>query len=145
MINRVMNGDMKRVICLIFATSLLFVSCKKEAKTDFDASIVENTTTIKFDRDVIDFKSLAHGESVTGSFKFSNTGKHDLVISEVTSSCGCTVADYPREAIKPGKEGMITITYDSKGYSGKRITKDVNVVSNTIPSITKLRIIADVH
>jgi hypothetical protein len=47
--------------------------------------------------------------------------------------------------VKPGKEGMISITYDSKGYSGKRITKVISVMANTEPSITKLHIYADVH
>ncbi|MDR0789972.1 MAG: DUF1573 domain-containing protein [Bacteroidales bacterium] len=136
---------MKRIVYLMLATSLVFVACKKEAKSDIDASIVENSAAIKFERDAIDFKDLTNGELVTGSFKFSNVGKYDLIISEVTTSCGCTVADYPKEAIKPGGEGMITVTYDSKGYSGKRITKEVTVISNTDPSTTKLHIFADVH
>ncbi|MDR1847303.1 MAG: DUF1573 domain-containing protein [Bacteroidales bacterium] len=136
---------MKRIIYVIFMVLLVAVSCKKDDKSAVSASIVENSAAIKFERDAIDFKDLNNGEVVTGSFKFKNTGKYDLVISEVTTSCGCTVADYPKDPIAPGNEGMISVTYDSKGYSGKRITKEVIVVSNTEPSITKLHIFADVH
>jgi hypothetical protein len=124
---------------------LLAVSCKKGSKDELTASIVENSAIIKFERDVIDFKNLNNGEIVTGSFKFRNVGKYDLVISEVTTSCGCTVADYPKEPVKPGEEGMITVTYDSKGFSGERIVKEVSVVANTDPAVTKLRILAAVH
>ncbi|MDR1006462.1 MAG: DUF1573 domain-containing protein [Bacteroidales bacterium] len=132
-------------ICLCVMGLLLAVSCKKGSKDELTASIVENSAIIKFERDVIDFKNLNNGEIVTGSFKFRNVGKYDLVISEVTTSCGCTVADYPKEPVKPGEEGMITVTYDSKGFSGERIVKEVSVVANTDPAVTKLRILAAVH
>ncbi|MDR1725965.1 MAG: DUF1573 domain-containing protein [Bacteroidales bacterium] len=136
---------MKQIIYYIIAILLLTVSCKKNDRNDIDASIIENTAKIKFERDAIDFKNLNNGEVVTGSFKFKNVGKYDLLISEVTTSCGCTVADYPKDPVKSGEEGLITITYDSKGYSGKRISKEITVVTNTEPSITKLHIYADVH
>lgn len=137
---------MKRSLMLLFAASILLVSCS--GKTDegkIDVSVIDNLTTIKFERDVIDFKNVEEGERVSGSFKFTNTGKHNLVIYEVNTSCGCTVADYPRGEIAPGESGMISVTYDSDGATGMRITKQVTVNANTKPAKTNLRIIADVH
>jgi len=136
---------MKRLLCFSIII-LLICSCgKQNGDSDVDNSIVENSAVIKFEREAIDFHDLNNGEVVTGSFKFKNTGKYDLVISEVTTSCGCTVADYPKNPIKPGEEGMISVTYDSKGYSGKRIVKEVFVIANTDPSLTKLLIYANVY
>ncbi len=137
---------MKRSLMLLFAASILLISCS--GKTDegkIDVSVIDNLTTIKFERDVIDFKNVEEGERVSGSFKFTNTGKYNLVIYEVNTSCGCTVADYPRGEIAPGESGMISVTYDSDGATGMRITKQVTVNANTKPAKTNLRIIADVH
>ena len=59
-------------------------------------------------------------------------------------SCGCTVADYPRERIAPGKSGYITVTFKSKGMTGQQM-KEVVVASNAQPSRTRLRITATVR
>lgn len=129
------------IICL---GVLLFVGCNKN-KNNIDVSVIENQAAIKFENDVLNFHTIRSGEKVTGSFKFKNIGDNDLVIGDVSANCGCTVADYPRNAIKPGEEGMISVTYDSKGTSGIRIEKLVTVSSNTTPSRTVLKIIAEVE
>ena len=102
-------------------------------------------TEIKFERTVLDFKSVESGEVVQGSFVFTNEGKYPLVIYEVNTSCGCTVADYPRGEIAPGEKGMISVKYDSEGSAGMRISKEVTVNANTTPAKTKLKIVADVR
>lgn len=134
---------------IFFATllslGLVVSSCSSKDKDKIDVSVVENQAMIKFDNDVLDLHTIRDGEKVTGSFKFKNTGSYDLVISDVQVNCGCTVADYPHEAIKPGKEGMISVTYDSKGAGGMRIEKAVTVYSNTKPSSTVLKIVANVE
>lgn len=136
---------MRNIICCLFAL-VVFAGCgQKKDSGNIDASVVENTTRIKFERDVIDFKRVQAGERVTGSFRFTNAGSNDLVIYEVSTSCGCTVVDYPRSAIAPGESSTISLTYDSDGASGMRISKEVVVLANTEPSKTKLRIVADVY
>ena len=67
------------------------------------------------------------------------------MISDVSANCGCTIADYPHQAIKPGEEGMISVTYDSQGARGMRIEKKVTVLANTNPDRTVLTIVADVQ
>lgn len=141
---------MKKIFTLfaLVAFSSAFVvtlsSCSKNNK-EITSSLIENGTSIKFEKDFIDFGKLTDGEVVTCSFKFKNTGKNDLIISSVTANCGCTVADYPRDPILPNQEGQITVRYDSKGSAGVRIQKQVSVLANTSPSTTKLRIAADVN
>ncbi|MBQ7984454.1 MAG: DUF1573 domain-containing protein, partial [Bacteroidales bacterium] len=110
-----------------------------------DVSLIGKSAVIKFDNDVLDFHTINEGEKVTGSFKFKNTGKNDLIISEVSANCGCTVADYPHNAVKPGETGMISVTYDSKGSQGMRIEKMITVLANTEPSRTVLKITATVQ
>ncbi len=96
-------------------------------------------TTIKFDENVYDFGTVPSGEKVKHVFKFTNTGNEPLVIENAKGSCGCTVADWPREPIPPGKGGEITVVFDSKGKSGK-VTKRVTITANTDPKNTFLTI-----
>jgi hypothetical protein len=83
------------------------------------------------------------GETVSFDFKFRNTGKTDLVITEVSSSCGCTVPSYPKTAIRPGQEGSIKVAFNSRGKKGYQ-TKSVVVLANTQPNATQLRIKAQI-
>ncbi|MCQ2326333.1 MAG: DUF1573 domain-containing protein [Bacteroidales bacterium] len=132
-------------ILSIAVLSFILASCSNKDKDNIDISVVENQAAIKFENDILNFHSINEGEKVTGSFKFKNVGDHDLVISDVQVNCGCTVADYPHNAIKPGKEGLISVSYDSKGAKGMRIEKNVTVYSNTKPSATVLKIVAEVE
>lgn len=139
---------MKNTIVILLAFCMMLIintSCNKKNSDEINISTIENQAAIKFENDVLDFHTLTAGERVTGSFKFKNVGDHDLVISDVSSSCGCTVADYPRNAIKPGEEGMISVTYDSEGSKGMRIQKQITVLSNTDPARTVLKVVANVQ
>ena len=97
----------------------------------------------QFEKETYDFGSLKEGESVTYAFKFTNTGKSDLLISSANGSCGCTVPDYPKEAIAPGKKGKIDVTFNSKGKEGMQ-HKTVTIIANTIPNSKVLTISGEV-
>lgn len=99
----------------------------------------DKQAVIEFDKEEHDFGTLLQGEVVSYSFHFTNTGNVPLIISEVGSSCGCTVGDYPREPINPGKSGAIKVTYDSSGHHGFQ-SRVLTVMSNTQPAKTTLRI-----
>ena len=105
-------------------------------------SATENSdkqAVIKFEKEEHDFGTLLQGEVVSYSFHFTNTGNAPLLISEVGSSCGCTVGDYPREPIAPGKSGAIKVTYNSAGHHGFQ-SRYLTVMTNTNPAKTTLRI-----
>lgn len=104
----------------------------------------EKQPIITFDKTEHDFGTLLQGEVVTYSFHFTNTGKAPLLISNVNTSCGCTVADFSREPINPGKDGYIKATYDSKGHHGFQ-TRSLTVVTNTNPNQTVLRMKGNVQ
>lgn len=110
------------------------VNSPKSATKNSDKQAV-----ITFDKEEHDFGNLLQGEVVSYSFHFTNTGNMPLIISDVTSSCGCTVGDYPHEPIAPGKSASIKATYDSKGHHGFQ-SRYLTVMSNTNPAKTTLRI-----
>jgi hypothetical protein len=77
-----------------------------------------------------DFGTIAEGQKVDVSFRFRNTGSSPLVITQVRPSCGCTVADQPKEPIAPGAEGHISATFNSVGHPGVN-HKTLFVTANT--------------
>ncbi len=100
-------------------------------------------TNIKFDQDTYDWGKVMDGDKVTHVFKFKNTGSEPLIISNAKGSCGCTVPEWPKDAIAPGKSGEIKVVFDSKGkgaVGGKEDSKRVTVTANTDPVDTYLTI-----
>jgi hypothetical protein len=138
---------MRKSFLIVLLVNFVFLSsCSKSGgEQKIDSSVIENMTVIKFKKKELDFHLVEEGEVVQGSFVFTNEGKYPLVIYDVNTSCGCTVADYPKGEIAPGEQGTISVKYDSEGSSGMRISKEVTVNANTTPAKTKLRIIADVR
>ncbi len=84
---------------------------------------------IKFEETTHDFGEIKQNVKVETSFVFKNTGKVPLVISNASSSCGCTVPEYPKEAIAPGEKGEIKVEYNGSGKDA--ITKTVTLTTNT--------------
>ena len=99
---------------------------------------------IEFKKLEHDFGKMIQGEQVSYTFKFTNTGNADLIISAVEKTCGCTEIKFPKDPIKPGGEGSISITYDSKGHKGFQ-NKRIIVKANTNPSETILKFKAQVQ
>lgn len=159
------TGDTMKQFILILAIAFSIVSCKNE-KTDtaVEASTApaESTeamaempatdapavptgpiTKIGFAETDFDFGSIKDGEKVTHIFKFTNSGENPLVISNAQGSCGCTVPEWPKEAIAPGKTGEIKVIFDSAGKGspeGSPQAKRVTLTANTDPVETYLNI-----
>ena len=76
---------------------------------------------------------LKNGDGVC-YFQFSNTGKADLQLSNVSSSCGCTIPEWPKEPIPPGGSAKIKVSYNTSRVGG--IHKNVYVDSNAGDRIT---------
>ena len=83
---------------------------------------------IAFDYLVHDYGTIYEGDPGTCEFTFKNTGKEPLVLSNVYSSCGCTVPDWPKDPIMPGKTSTIKVKYNTARAGG--INKTVTVLSN---------------
>lgn len=102
------------------------------------------STSMSFARYEHNYGNVAPESTNKTSFVFTNTGKEPLIISGATGSCGCTVPNYPKEPILPGKTGKIDVEFKpSKGQTGVQ-EKTVTVTANTEPAQTILKIKADV-
>lgn len=103
-----------------------------------------NAPSFSWEKESHDFGEIAQGEKVSYSFKFTNSGKSDLVISSAKGSCGCTVPEYSKDPVPPGGSGKIDVVFDSKGKSGGQ-NKKVTIVSNTVPNQAILTITGNVN
>ncbi|GAA4448724.1 DUF1573 domain-containing protein [Rurimicrobium arvi] len=77
-----------------------------------------------------DFGTIPEGPDVTYEFKFHNTGKAPLIISNANANCGCTSPIFSKEPILPGEKGTISVTYHTENHPGN-FEKFVYVTSNS--------------
>ncbi len=98
---------------------------------------------INFDKLVHDFGKIMQGDKAEYDFKFTNTGNEPLIISDVRSSCGCTVPEWPKSPILPGTSSSIKVKYNSNNVG--LINKQVTIISNSVNSPTVLRIAGNVE
>lgn len=123
------------------------VSAKKLINNPNSAATTEintqNLPQIVFADPVHNFGKVKAGTDVKHTFTFTNKGKAPLVITNAYGSCGCTVADFPKNPIASGKSGEISVVFDTKGKQGQEI-KYVSVVSNANPAITELTLKGEV-
>ena len=81
-----------------------------------------------------DFGDIRQGEKVEHTFYFTNTGDEPLIITNVTTQCGCTTPKgWPRDPVMPGGKGEITIAFDSSSKVGRQ-NKVATIVSNAVNS-----------
>jgi|1048.fasta_scaffold00912_10 hypothetical protein len=92
---------------------------------------------ITFEETNISFGSIKEGEMVEKSFQFSNSGKFPLYILDVYGTCGCTVPEWPKGMIEPGRGGSIKVKFNSEGKTNEQ-RKLITVVANTFPVETLL-------
>jgi len=93
---------------------------------------------IHFQETVHDFGTIAYAGDGTCAFTFRNTGKQPLILTNVRSSCGCTVPQWPKEPFKRRKQGTITIKYNTHIVGA--FSKTIRVYSNASNSPVVLTI-----
>lgn len=100
---------------------------------------------INFKETSWDFGRVKQGDLLSHEFVFSNAGDATLVIQKVTTTCGCTAALLSEDKIAPGKEGMVEVKFDTRGYGGK-VNKILFVDSNDPKQARQqLQITADIE
>jgi len=93
--------------------------------------------SISFNQQIHNYGTIHQGDEVTHKFKFKNTGNSELVINNVTASCGCTHPSYPFIPLGPGEEGYIGVHFDSAGRLGKQ-KPTITVYTNAQPQSYEL-------
>ncbi|WP_084148843.1 DUF1573 domain-containing protein [Arenibacter latericius] len=94
----------------------------------FGLTAQEKKAKIKFKTDIVDYGEIAKGSDGLRVFEFTNTGDAPLIISKVSSTCGCTIPKKPEAPILPGKTGEIQVKYDTNRVGP--IRKAITVISN---------------
>lgn len=143
-----------RILLVVAIASTFMLACGKK-KSGVNSDIVNNPLTangngnpdelaeITFDETQFNFGEIIQGQVVEHDFIFTNTGKNDLVIYDSKGSCGCTVPEWPKEPIKPGKKDKVHVKFDSTNKEGHQ-TKTVTLTCNTQPNQVTLQIVGDV-
>ena len=152
---------MKRLF-LLFGLMIGLLSCKSGPTKDvppgqlsaniitdprtangIDSDAVKEVPKLHFADTSYNFGWMGEGETAVHEFTFSNEGKSPLIISGASTSCGCTVPDFSREPIAPGKSGILKVTFSSEGKWG-HILKSIVVSTNAFPAVQVLTITADI-
>lgn len=97
----------------------------------------------KFDDDKVDFGTIAKGAEGVKKLKFTNVGDAPLIISNIRSTCGCTVPSWPEQPIGPGESGFITVRYNSTQRIGP-FRKSISIFSNARQARKVIKVIGDV-
>ncbi len=150
---------------LLLALSILFlVACTEEKEEGIEtvtthekiSSIIRNPVTADRLQDTVNvakisfaerqyhFGKVKEGEKVVHVFEFTNTGRIPLIISDARSTCGCTIPQWPKEAIPPGEKGQIKVVFNTKGKRNEQ-KKPVTITANTYPSETTIYLIGYVE
>jgi hypothetical protein len=110
----------------------------KKQKVKKKEVVVEDTLPkvpeIKFTYLIYDYGTIYKNGDGVCYFEFKNTGRADLQLTNVSSSCGCTVPQWPKEPIPPGQSEKIKVSYNTGRVGG--INKSVFVDSNAGDRIT---------
>jgi len=120
---------MKRVSTVIWLFSLIFFVGGLSAVAQETKEVKKGgkSPEISFDYLEYDYGTIYEGDPGECEFTFKNTGKEPLVLSQVYSSCGCTVPSWPKDPIMPGKTSSIKVKYNTRVGA---INKTITVISN---------------
>lgn len=131
---------MKKVILGLSALCLVITtSCKEDATVKIKSENVAeaadrdanagNFPILSFDKMEHDFGTLEDGTPVETTFKYTNTGNSMLVVSDIKSTCGCTVPSNWTREVAPGETGEFNVKFNGKGAN--QVQKSVDLTTNT--------------
>ena len=121
----------------LFLTTLL-VACYATV------ALAQKPAEIKFDKTTHNFGTFSEKDpKVTCTFTYTNVGEQPLVVNQAIASCGCTVPEYTKEAVKPGEKGEIKVTYNGTGKFPGHFKKSITVRTNGAVEMTRLYIEGD--
>lgn len=128
---------MRKIIAL-FVLGFLTFTMNAQEKQVTEKPKDTNAPAFEFVTEVIDYGKIALNADGVRTFKFKNVGKSPLVISDIKSSCGCTVPKKPAGPIMPGDSGEIEVKYATNRAGG--FSKSITVSSNANEPVKNLQI-----
>ncbi|WP_138433891.1 DUF1573 domain-containing protein [Winogradskyella algicola] len=145
---------MKKIILGFSALCMVaFTSCKDDAASKVNSENVAvaaerdanagDFPVIELDKTVHDFGTIENGTPVETIFKYTNKGNSMLVVSNIKSTCGCTVPSNYTKEVAPGETGQFTVKFNGKG-NGK-VSKSLTMTTNTEKGTEVVKITAMVN
>lgn len=133
---------------LVFYAAI--VSCtspsgEKMRSRIFDETVVSDSARLTMVSEPLhNFGKIQLGDKIRHAFYFKNSGTSPLIISNVSASCGCTVAEFPKAAILPNQVDSVTTLFDSN-LSGRGVqNKVITIFSNSPNSPFLLTLVGNV-
>lgn len=131
---------MKRVVFILAFFLMGGLAIAQDAGTPVETEKINlDGPYIAFNESTFNFKEIYQGDKVEHIFKFENTGTAALVISNVQTTCGCTVPQWPRTAIAPGEKHELKVVFNSKGKMGRQ-NKIITIVSNAVNNPERVKL-----
>jgi len=131
---------MKKLFAILSIITLAACHSKKNnlvlhSSPGFIASLdTAHYTTIAWLDSTQQFNTINEGDTVRLEYHFKNTGSTPLFLINVHTSCGCTAVNVPQQAILPGAEDKLMITFNSKYHPGF-MHRAITVKSNTLNGV----------
>ena len=141
----------KLFLTLTIASLVAFTSCKENAAEKINQENVDKATerdsqaivfpSISFDKTEHDFGQIMNGTPVETTFSYTNTGKSPLVVTDIKSTCGCTVPQgWSKEPLMPGASSQFSVKFNGKGAN--KTSKTITLTTNTEKGREQVRITA---
>ena len=142
---------MKKISLIFIITPLLFLnSCKDKAVDKINKENVQIATerdsqivfpSISFDKTLHDFGDITNGTPVETIFSYTNSGRSPLVVTDIKSTCGCTVPQgWSKSPLMPGESSQFSVKFNGKGAN--KVSKTITLTTNTENGREQVRITA---
>ncbi|WP_353721569.1 DUF1573 domain-containing protein [Dyadobacter sp. 676] len=132
---------MKKIALFAFlGLTIAFSGCSRDEKKGGQKQANSKLPVFALvDSAAYDFGTIQEGAIVEHEFKFRNDGEYPLILNNISSSCGCTTPEWPKDPIEPNQTSSIKVRFDSKHKVGPQV-KTITVYANTEPAYTELRL-----
>ncbi len=118
------------VVLLVISISVYSQSATNNNTQTIDNHVVANKTTHNFG-------SIPQGKPVFYNFELKNNGSAPLVITDVTTTCGCTTPEWKKEPIAAGAAATVKVGYNAAAEGG--FQKPITVVfANGITQVLQI-------
>lgn len=101
-----------------------------ESAKSRDVEIKNGAASISFESTEYNFGTVNEGDIVETTFKLTNSGQTDLVITDAKVTCGCTVPVWPKKPIKPGQSEDVKVKFNTNGKQNRQ-QKNITLITNT--------------
>lgn len=134
---------MKKIFALALLLTVFQFAKAQELEMEAEPKQEKGVPVLSFNESAYDFGDISQGDKVTHVFKFKNEGSVPLLISNVQTTCGCTVPQWPKTPIAPGTESEIKATFNSAGKMGKQ-NKVITIHSNASEPVSRVTLKSNV-